>query len=408
VAASLQMTRLPRRLTSPARRLAECNNVEDLRRLAHRRLPAPMFHYIDGGADDERSLERSVSAFDDYDLLPRHLRDISRIDTSTTLLGQKLAAPLVLSPTGMSRLFHHEAEPAVARAAQAAGLLYTLSTMGTTRIEDIAAQGPGPWMFQIYVLKDRGLTREFVQRCKAAGFHALCLTVDTALAGNRERDRVTGMIMPPKFTLGSFVSFVAHPAWAMHLLLNPEFQLANVAHRVDVLGRRSISLIEYVNSQFDRTVSWDDVAWLAQEWGGPFVIKGLQSAEDAQRAAEAGASAIMISNHGGRQLDGAAAPLDCLPAMRDAVGDRVELIVDGGIRRGTHVIKAMALGADACAIGRPYLYGLAAGGQHGVEHALRLLKSEIERDLALLGCRSFDEVGPDCLHPRTRLAARHV
>lgn len=401
------MTRMPHRVTSPARRLAECNNVADLRRLAHRRLPAPMFHYIDGGADDERSLERSVSAFDEYEFLPRHLRDIRRIDTSTTLLGRKLAAPLVLAPTGMSRLFHHQAEPAVARAAQAAGLLYTLSTMGTTRIEDIAAQGPGPWMFQIYVLKDRGLTREFVQRCKAAGFHALCLTVDTALAGNRERDRVTGMVMPPKFTLRSFASFVAHPAWAMHLLLNPDFQLANVAHRVDVLGKRSISLIEYVNSQFDRTVSWDDVAWLVQEWGGPFVIKGLQSADDAKRAAEVGVSAIMISNHGGRQLDGAAAPLDCLPAMRDTVGDRVELIVDGGIRRGTHVIKAMALGADACAIGRPYLYGLAAGGQRGVEHALHLLKTEIERDLALLGCRSFTEVGLDCLRPRTQMAARH-
>lgn len=394
------MTRLPYRVTSPARRLAECNNVADLRRLAHRRLPAPMFHYIDGGADDERSLERSVTAFDDYDLLPRQLRDISRIDTGVTLLGQKLAAPLVLSPTGMSRLFHHEAEPAVARSAQAAGLLYTLSTMGTTRIEDIAAQGTGPWMFQIYVLKDRELTREFVQRCKAAGYHALCLTVDTALAGNRERDRVTGMIMPPRFTLGSFASFASHPAWAMHFLLNPDFQLANVAHRVDVLGKRSISLIDYVNSQFDRTVSWDDVAWLVREWGGPFVIKGLQSPDDARRAAEAGVSAIMISNHGGRQLDGAAAPIDCLPAMRDAVGDRVELIVDGGIRRGTHVIKAMALGANACAIGRPYLYGLAAGGQRGVERALQLLKAEVERGLALLGCRSFAEVGPHCLRPR--------
>jgi L-lactate dehydrogenase (cytochrome) len=361
-----------------------------------------MFHYIDGGADDERSLERSVSAFDDYDLLPRHLRDISRIDTSVMLLGQKLAAPLVLSPTGMSRLFHHEAEPAVARASQAAGLLYTLSTMGTTRIEDIASQGPGPWMFQIYVLKDRGLTREFVQRCKAAGYHALCLTVDTALAGNRERDRVTGMIMPPRFTLGSFASFASHPAWSLHFLLNPDFQLANVAHRVDVLGKRSISLIDYVNSQFDRTVSWDDVAWLVREWGGPFVIKGLQSADDAKRAAEAGVNAIMISNHGGRQLDGAAAPIDCLPAMRDAVGDRLELIADGGIRRGTHVIKAMALGANACAIGRPYLYGLAAGGQRGVERALHLLKAEIERDLALLGCRSFAEVDPQSLSSRAK------
>lgn len=389
------------RVTSRARKLTECNNIADLRRLARRRLPAPMFHYIDGGADDERALARSVEAFADYDLLPRHLRDISKIDTSVTLLGQRLAAPLVLSPTGMSRLFHHEAEPGVARAAHAAGLLYALSTMGTTRIEDIASQGPGPWMFQIYVLKDRGLTREFVRRCKASGYQALCLTVDTALAGNRERDRVTGMIMPPKFTLRSFANFAAHPGWSLRFLLNPDFQLANVAHRVDVLGKGSISLIDYVNSQFDRTISWDDVAWLVQEWGGPFVIKGLQSADDAKRAADAGASAVMVSNHGGRQLDSAAAPLDCLPAMRDAVGNALELIVDGGVRRGTHVIKAMALGANACAIGRPYLYGLAAGGQRGVERALQLMMSEIERDLALLGCRSFAEVGPDCLFRRS-------
>jgi L-lactate dehydrogenase (cytochrome) len=394
------MTRDAHRVVSPARRLEHCHNVADLRRLAHRRLPAPMFHYIDGGADDEWSLTQSVAAFDAYEFVPQQLRDTSAIDTRVTLLGQQLAAPLVLSPTGMSRLFHHEAEPAVARAAQAAGLLYTLSTMGTTRLEDLAAQGPGPWMFQIYILRDRGLTREFVQRCKAAGYHALCLTVDTPLAGNRERDRVTGMIMPPRFTLGSLANFVAHPRWSLRWLMNPDFQLANVVHRVDLLGKGSVSLIDYVNSQFDRAVTWDDLGWLVQEWGGPFVVKGLQSAADARRAADAGVSAVMISNHGGRQLDGAAAPIDCLRPMRDAVRDRLQLIVDGGVRRGTHVIKAMALGADACSIGRPYLYGLAAGGQRGVERALTLLKAEIERGLALLGCRSFAELEPQHLRRR--------
>jgi len=373
--------------------LARCHNIADLRRLAKRRLPTPMFHYIDGGADDEWTLRRNTTAFDDYQLWPNQLRDMSQVDLSTTLLGQPIAWPVFLAPTGMNRLFHHDAEPAAARAAQAAGTFFTLSTMGTTRIEEIAAIGSGPWMFQIYILKDRGLTTEFVERCQAAKFQALCLTVDTAVAGNRERDRVTGMILPPRFTLRSFASFAAHPRWAFHLLMNPDFQLANVVHRVGKLG--TVSLIDYVNSQFDRSVTWDDVARLRELWGGPFVLKGLQTAADARRAVEVGATAVMISNHGGRQLDGAAAPIDCLGAMRDAVGDKLELIVDGGIRRGTHVIKALALGANACSIGRAYLYGLASGGQAGVERALGLLRAEVERDLALLGCRSIGELRPE-------------
>lgn len=373
-------------------RLARCNNIADLRRMAQQRLPAPMFHYIDGGSDDEWSLRRNTTAFDDYELLPNYLRDISTIDLGTTLLGQKLAWPVFLAPTGMSRLFHHEAEPAVARAAQKFGTFYTLSTMGTTRIEEIAAQGAGPWMFQIYILKDRALTSEFVERCKAAKYQALCLTVDTALAGNRERDRVTGMVLPPRFTMKSFASFAAHPRWAFHLLKNPDFQIANVVHRVGNLS--TVSLIDFVNGQFDRTVTWDDVAWLVKQWGGPFVLKGIQSPADARRAVDVGATAIMISNHGGRQLDAAPAPVDCVGPIRDAVGDRLELIVDGGVRRGTHVLKALALGANAVSIGRPYLYGLASGGQAGVERALGLLKSEVERSMALLGCRTIAEIGP--------------
>jgi L-lactate dehydrogenase (cytochrome) len=367
--------------------------------MAKRRLPAPMFHYIDGGADDEWSLRRNTAAFESYQLWPNYLRDISAVDLGTTVLGQRLSWPVFLAPTGMSRLFHHEAEPAAARAAQKFGTLYTLSTMGTTRIEEIAAQGPGPWMFQIYILKDRGLTAEFVARCKAAKFQALCLTVDTALAGNRERDRVTGMTLPPRFTLKSFASFAAHPRWAFHLLRNPDFQLANVAHRATSLSKTTVSLIDYVNGQFDRTVTWDDVAWLVREWGGPFVLKGIQSPADARRAVEVGVSAVMISNHGGRQLDSAPAPVDCVVPIREAVGDRLELIVDGGIRRGTHVIKALALGANACSIGRAYLYGLAAGGQEGVERAIGLLRAEVERSLALLGCRALAELRPSHVAP---------
>jgi L-lactate dehydrogenase (cytochrome) len=373
-------------------RLSRCHNIADLRRMAKQRLPAPMFHYIDGGADDEWTLRRNTTAFDDYELVPSQLRDVSAIDLRVKALGLDLAWPVFLAPTGMSRLFHHEAEPAAARAAQASGTLYTLSTMGTTRIEEITALGAGPWMYQIYILKDRGLTAEFVARCKAARFQALCLTVDTPLAGNRERDRVTGMTLPPRFTLKSFASFAAHPRWAFHLLRNPNFQLANVAHRVDVLTKTTVSLIDYVNGQFDRTVTWDDVAWLIEQWRGPFVVKGLQSAADAKRAREVGATAVMISNHGGRQLEGAPAPIDCLLPMRDAVGGDIELIVDGGIRRGTHVIKALAMGATACSIGRPYLYGLAAGGQRGVERALDLIKTEIERSMALLGCRRIGDL----------------
>ena len=373
-------------------RLARCNNIADLRRMAQQRLPAPMFHYIDGGSDDEWSLRRNTTAFDDYELMPNYLRDISTIDTGTTLFGQKLAWPVFLAPTGMSRLFHHEAEPAAARAAQKFGTFYTLSTMGTTRIEEIAAQGAGPWMFQIYILKDRALTTEFVERCKAAKYQALCLTVDTALAGNRERDRVTGMVLPPRFTAKSFASFAAHPRWAFHLLRNPDFQIANIVHRMGGLG--TVSLIDYVNGQFDRTVTWDDVAWLVKQWGGPFVLKGIQSPADAKRAVDVGATAIMISNHGGRQLDAAPAPIDCVGPIREAVGDRLELVVDGGVRRGTHVIKALALGANAVSIGRPYLYGLASGGQLGVERALALLKAELERSMALLGCRTIAEIGP--------------
>ena len=386
---------------SSTRRLARCHNTADFRTLALRRLPAPMFHYLDGGADDEVTLRRNIEAFDDYELLPNQLVDIEKIDLHTRVLGQELALPFFLAPTGMSRLFHHEAELAVARAAERFGTLYTLSTMGTASIEDVASAIRSPKMFQIYVLKDRELTRGFVERCKESGFEALCVTVDTSIAGNRERDKVHGMVMPPRFGLKSLWSFATHPYWSLHLLTHSDFQLANIAHRGGGLSKSTVSLIEYVNSQFDRTLSWDDIAWLIDQWQGPFVIKGLLSPADAKRAVEVGASAVMISNHGGRQLDGTPAPIDCVAPMRDAVGDALELIVDGGIRRGTHVLKALALGADACSIGRPYLYGLAAGGQAGVERVLELLRQELERDLALLGCTRIDQL--DRRHVQQRL-----
>ncbi|MES2489209.1 MAG: alpha-hydroxy acid oxidase [Pseudomonadota bacterium] len=372
--------------------LNRCFNIADLRALAKRKLPAPMFHYIDGGADDEWTLRRNSAAFNDYELLPNALVDVSSINARSRVLGVDMEMPLLLSPTGMSRLFHHHKELGVARAAASAGLMYTLSTMATSSIENVAQVSDGPKMFQVYVFRDRGLTRELVQRCKEAGYKALCLTVDTPVAGNRERDHRNGMVMPPKFSLASLMSFVASPEWSLNYLRDPDFNLANVANRVDALKGGSLGIMAYVNSQFDPSVSWKDAEWLAGEWGGPFVIKGLSRPDDAKSAKKIGATALMISNHGGRQLDCSPAAIDCLAPIRDAIGGDLELIVDGGIRRGSDILKAVALGANACSIGRSYLYGLAAGGEKGVAHALSLLKAELLRDMALLGCNELKQV----------------
>lgn len=369
-----------------------CHNIGDFHRLAKRALPSPIYHYLVGGADDEWSISNNERAFSCYQLLPEYLRDISQIDTGTTVLGSKLSVPIILSPTGMSRLFHPHKEFAVARAAREAGLMYSLSTMATSSIEEVAGVSDGAKMFQIYIHKDRSLTRDFVDRAKAAGYSALCLTVDTPLAGNRERDRQTGFEMPPRFTLKSFLSFAMHPGWAFNLLRYPDFRLANLEGRTSALSGGSMGVIRYVNSQFDRTVTWDDVVEIIERWGGPFVIKGLQSPQDAARAVEIGASAIMISNHGGRQLDYAPAPIDCVAPMRDKIGDALELIVDGGVRRGTDIIKSLALGANAVSFGRPYLFALAAGGQPGVSRLLTMMKEELSRDMALLGVTSVNEI----------------
>jgi len=374
--------------------LKKLHNQRDLRMAAEKRLPSPIFHYLDGGADDEWTMQRNTSAFDLYELLPRYLKNVEKIDLTTTVLGQQLDMPMFLAPTGMSRLFHHDREIAVAKAAEKFGTLYSLSTLGTASIEEISQTISSPKMFQIYILKDRELTREFMQRCRDSSFEVMCLTVDTPLAGNRERDLVTGFTMPPRFSAKSLWSFATHPYWTMHLALNRDFELKNVAHRVGELGKMgTTSLIAYVNAQLDQTVTWEDAAWLAAQWDGPFVIKGIQTAEDARRAVDAGASAIMISNHGGRQLEATPAPVDCIQPIRAAVGDALELIVDSGVRRGTHIIKALALGADACSTGRGYLYGLAAGGQEGVERALEIYRSELQRSMALLGCTQISDIG---------------
>ena len=380
------------RRKSTIRRLGDCHNVTDLRVLAKRNLPWPIFNYLDGGADDEFTLSRNTDAFNDYELLPSQLSDVSRINTETTVLGQRIGWPVFLAPTGASRIFHHEAEPAVVRAAHDFETIYSLSTLGTTSIEDIAAVSPGPKMYQVYMFKDRAISRDFVKRCKEQNYAALCLTVDTPVAGNRERDLVTGFGIPPKFNLRSVLSYARHFPWTIRAIMKPNFDMVNVINSASASTEIGDGVMEYINSQFDRSITWKDVEWLAELWDGPLVVKGIQTAADARKAADSGATAVMLSNHGGRQLEGSSAPVDCVSAVADALRDRLEIICDGGVRRGTHVVKALALGANACSIGRAYLYPLAAGGQAGVERGLGLLQAEVQRTMALIGCDAIEKL----------------
>lgn len=360
---------------------------------ASRCLPGPIWHYLQGGADDEWTTARNTASFDRYALVPDVLIDVASIDPSARFLGREHPLPLMLSPTGMSQLFHAEGEVAVAKAAAAAGIPYALSTMATTTLEEIAAVG-GPRIFQLYCFRDRALTLELLSRAQAAGYEALCLTVDTPVAGNRERDLATGMTLPPRFSLQTLLDFAAHPRWLMPKLLGKPFELANVVGYAPGVRDRRTGVIQYVNEQMDRSVSWKDVEWLRSKWSRSLIIKGIASAADARHAADLGCDGVMISNHGGRQLDGAAAPIELLPPVRDAVGGALSVIVDGGVRRGTHVLKAIALGADACSIGRPYLYGLAAAGKHGVARVIEIFREEIERGMALMGCPKLDLLSP--------------
>jgi L-lactate dehydrogenase (cytochrome) len=369
-----------------AKRVERCYNICELRKLAKKRLPAPMFHYIDGGADDEWTLKRNTEAFGNYQFAPRCLVDVASIDMSTSVFGESIEWPFFCSPTALSRLFHHDGERAVARAANASGTIYSLSSFSSMSIEAVAALTPGPKVFQVYVLKDRGLTSEFLQRAKESGYKALQLTVDVAVSGNRERDIVTGMTVPPKLSLMSLIDIAMHPAWVYRHLSSPKIDMANVAHRPPSGSDKLGGIIQYLNNQLDRAVTWDDAEWMIKEWGGPFAIKGVMTADDAKRARGVGATAVMLSNHGGRQLDYSPAPFDVLKEVVDAVGGELEIILDGGVRRGVHILKAMALGATVCSAGRPYLYGLGAGGEAGAAQALKILRSELERDMALLGC----------------------
>jgi L-lactate dehydrogenase (cytochrome) len=306
----------------------------------------------------------------------------------------------MIAPTGANRLFHRDGEPAVAKAADESGIPYSLSTVGTTAIDDIAAIGSNPKMFQIYVLKDRELTRHFVQRCKDSKYTALCLTADTPVAGNRERDEVYGMMATARPALASVPSMLRHPGWLYRAVIRKDMELVNIASALPNMKFTDTSVKEFLDGQLDRSLTWKDVEWLAAEWGGPLVIKGLQTVEDCRNAANSGATAVMLSNHGGRQLEGTPAPVDCIADVADALRDRLEIICDGGIRRGTHIVKSLALGANACSIGRAYLYPLAAGGQAGVERGLGLLRDELRRTMALLGCDSVSKLGRNYVRKR--------
>ena len=384
------------------RQLKNCHNVDDLRLLAKQRLPGPIFHYIDGAADDEVTYRRNTSAFEDCDLVPNVLAGVEDIDMSVSVMGQTLKLPVFCSPTALQRLFHHDGERAVAKAAEKFGTMFGVSALGTVTLKEIGDMISTPKLFQFYFHKDRGLNDAMVERAQDANFNALALTVDTITGGNRERDLYTGFTSPPRLTLKSLLSFAIHPGWAINYFFGEAFELAELKDFVQQGSNVSVSIGDYFAKMLDQSMSWSDAEALKAKWGGPFCLKGIMSVADAKKAVDIGADAIMISNHGGRQLDGSRSPFDQISEITDAVGDQIDVILDGGVRRGTHVLKAIAAGAKACSGGRMYLYSLAAAGQPGVEKALGNLRAEIERDMKLLGATSISEIDRNMLRYRAR------
>jgi L-lactate dehydrogenase (cytochrome) len=377
-----------------------CHNVQDFRRLAKRRLPFPVFHYIDGAADDELTRRRNTEAFDDCDLVPNVLAGSEGLDLRTTVMGREIAMPLFLSPTALQRLFHWQGERAVARAAEKAGTWFGISSLATVSIEEIGRAISTPKLFQLYVHKDRGLNDAMIAACQEAKFDALALTVDTIVSGKRERCLRTGFTSPPRLTPKSAISFAAHPAWTLNYLLREKFSLPNLAKHVPEGSNVALSVADYFNTMLDPMLDWKMAERIRVQWGGQFCLKGIMSVEDAKRAVDIGATAIMVSNHGGRQLDGSRAPFDQLAEIVDAVGDKIDVICDGGIQRGTHVLKALSVGAKACSGGRLYLYALAAGGQAGVERTLANLRDEITRGMRLMGKSRVADLSRDNLRWR--------
>jgi L-lactate dehydrogenase (cytochrome) len=380
--------------------ISDCHNVNDFRALARKRLPFPIFDYIDGAADDEVTRRRNTEAYERCDLVPNVLTGVEHIDMSTTVMGQKLAMPLFLSPTALQRLFHWQGERAVARAAEKFGTFFGISSLATVSIEEIGSSISTPKMFQLYVHKDKDLNRSMVERCKAAKFDALTLTVDTIVGGNRERCLRSGFTSPPRITPTSFWSYAAKPAWGLNYMFREKFELSNLKDHVSEGSSVPNSVADYFTNMLDQSLDWAMAEEIAKDWGGEFCLKGIMSVADAKRAVDIGATAIMVSNHGGRQLDGSRAPFDQLAEICDAVGDKLDVICDGGITRGSHVLKALSVGAKACSGGRLYLYALAAAGQPGVERILSLLHAEIERDMKLMGVTAVDQLNRDNLRIR--------
>ena len=381
-------------------RLEDCHNIDDFRRLAKQRLPWPVFDYIDGAADDELTKARNTEAFNRADLVPDVLAGVETIDAGCTIMGHKSALPLVLSPTALQRVFHWQGERAVVRAADKFGLWCGISSLATVSIEEISALTSGPKMFQLYVHKDKGLNAHMIERCQAAQFDAIVLTVDTIVGGKRERCLRSGFSSPPKFTARSALSYALRPRWALDYLFREKFALPNLDTHVSQGTTQAVSIQTYFSEMLDQSLDWKMVEQIRGDWGGTFALKGVMSAADARRAADMGIDAIMISNHGGRQLDGSRAPFDQLPEIVEAVGGRIEIICDGGVRRGTHVLKSLCAGASAASGGRLYLYALAAAGQDGVERALTILKEEIERGMKLMGVTRIDQLSADRLRWR--------
>jgi L-lactate dehydrogenase (cytochrome) len=369
-----------------------CHNFKDFRNLAKSRLPSPIFHYIDGAADDEITYRRNTEAYDQCDLVPNVLTGVEKIDTSTTVMGQKLALPIYCAPTALQRLFHPDGEIGVGKAAEKFGTMFGVSSLGTASIEEIASLISTPKLFQLYVHKDQGLNDYLIDQCKEHNFDTMAVTVDSLVGGNRERDLYTGFTIPLNLSLKSIISFATHPAWAFNYFTKPKWELSNLNKHVTEGTNLMTSVGDYFTKMLDNSLSWKKIEKINSKWGKPFAIKGIMSVEDAKKAVDVGASAIMISNHGGRQLDGSRSPFDQLEEIVNAVGDKTDVICEGGIRRGTHILKALSLGAKACSGGRMYLYALAAGGQKGVERALGNLKKEIERDMILMGVSNVSEL----------------
>ncbi len=382
------------------RRLSTVASVADYRRIARDRLPRGVFDYVDGGAEDELTLRRNIEAFRRLEFRPRVLSDVGQTDISTTILGRQLPMPVILAPTGFTRIISPGGELDVARAASRVGLPYTLSTMATRSIEEVAAVSDGPKWFQVYVWRDRGLVKDLLARASASGYEAIVITVDTAVLGRRERDVRHGFTLPPKIGPQTLIDGALHPAWTWSFVRSEPITFANATGTAAGDGSTAVKLADYINGQFDPSLSWRDLDWFRAEWDGAIVLKGVQTADDARTAAAAGVEAIALSNHGGRQLDGAPVPLEHLAEVAAAVGDQVQIICDGGVRRGSDIIKAVALGARACMIGRAYLYGLGAAGQRGVDGVLGLLADDMRRTMALLGRRSVAELGPDVVRWR--------